>query len=297
MARISRVIDEDIARLKESKEAVAHCLQEEERLQSCLHTTRNHLRAVPLAFPRLVCAHNECIEIKDGTRGIQVVRYRSVCQEPCFLPTVQADVMAHPEILRCEVFGRGTSKNCLKCGHHWQNHLHVVNELEETSVTTIDQNVAWKLRMNADERQLRETVQKEYERLVNELESERTKLRETAAQCSVFLTRSTANPHDDFMLGYMDFNIEEEQRKVHAGGSHAALKRFQTDRNQYTRAVQTLIESARAGMNYRVVDQDGVHVLIDELFDMKHFGPDLREAAHGFWEVESGSGQQEAAPL
>jgi hypothetical protein len=63
-----------------------------------------------------------CVDLKDFA-GVKRPIYKSHYHPACSLKHIDEDVVEHARISRCSAFG-GHS-HCRKCGHNWQEHMHI----------------------------------------------------------------------------------------------------------------------------------------------------------------------------
>jgi hypothetical protein len=106
--------------------------------------------------------------------------YKTHCHPVCYLQDVPVDRHPEPKLMHCAAF-RGRI-NCIKCGHHWQSHLHVLFELIEEAITVIDKGIQQQLNSHADDITLKQTAIATREKLVEEYKQEQEIIRHTAAK-------------------------------------------------------------------------------------------------------------------
>ena len=110
-----------------------------------------------LSKSRIVCKNTTCCDSKDsGNNDNEVVTiYKTHCHAVCFLDNVKEDVVADPGLIQCYAF-KGQNI-CTVCSHRWQEHLHVVYELEEVEMTVTDTKIVRQLQDKANDMMLRRT--------------------------------------------------------------------------------------------------------------------------------------------
>ena len=158
MAHISQTIRKNIALCEDQRAELKDKCLTGDQLRKSLHIQKIQLRPEPLDKPRTVCAHTDCTEIRDDGMGRneKVTVYKTHCHAECYLDDVPHDVLAPPGLINCAAF-RGFSR-CRGCQHHWSEHMHVIYELKEHTVTVEDSTVAQQLRDHVDDITLRQTA-------------------------------------------------------------------------------------------------------------------------------------------
>ena len=102
-------------------------------------------------------------------------------------------------------------------------------------------------------------------------------IQQAAARFSIYLTRISITPYNDATLDYLEHLIKEEKSKVGYGDDQTRLEGLEKDREQYAEFVKTMTMSIDAGVKgFKVLDEEGVYALVDELYKLKHNGGDLR---------------------
>jgi hypothetical protein len=114
--------------------------------------------------------------------------YKSLCYKECYLSNVPVDTLSCAELIRCYTF-RGNEK-CNVCGHHWQQHLHMMSELEEKMVNVKDEGVEEKLRKNANDISVKETAIQNLQQKIKEANYEHKEIQKAAVRFGLFLKNS-----------------------------------------------------------------------------------------------------------
>ena len=276
IAEISQTIQANIAMTEEKMQELKDTRLSGDQLRNRLHVQKVQMNALPLAKPRTVCGNGSCVEVKDdGKNGNRTVTiYKKHCHPVCHLVDVQADQMAHPGLIKCWAFSH--SQRCRKCGHHWQEHLHILYELEEEKVTAIDTAIEQKLKSHANDVTLRETALTQHEQRITEYKKEREIIRDAAAKFGVFLRKYCLAPYNDALIAYLDYLIKEEQIKVQAGGNNKRLLSLTEERHKHTEAIEVITRNMNSRANWNDLREDAIDGIVQHLYRLKHFGTSLK---------------------
>ena len=283
MAEISQVIQANIAMTEEKMQELKDTRLSGDQLRNRLHVQKVQMNAVPLDKPRTVCGNGNCVEVrddgKDGNKTVTV--YKAHCHPVCYLKDVPADQLAPPGLIGCSAF-RG-SDMCRECGHHWQEHLHVLYELTEETVIAIDNTIQEKLRNHANDVTLRKTALTQHEQRISEYKQEQETIRNAAAKFGVFLRKYSLAPYNDALIAYLDYMIKEEQIKVQAGGSNKRLLSLTEERHKHSEAIEVITRNmnSKANWNDLTLSESAIDGMVQQLFSLKHFGTTLKNLKQG----------------
>jgi GTPase SAR1 family protein len=278
MAEISQLIRTNIALCEDQVQELKDTRLSGDKLRTRLHLQKVQLKSETLDKPRTVCQHPYCMEFKDDGNGENkvVTIYKTHCHSICYLTDVKADQIAHPGLIRCAAFN-GTNFGT-GCSHHWQEHLHVLYELHEHTATVTDSEIEKQLRAHSDDVTLKQTVTNELKQLIREYRSEHEQIQKAAAQFGAFLKKYSTTPYNDATLAYLDFLIKEERAKVQAGGNRKRLQALKEDRQKHKEEIKILTHNMATNANCQPLDEEGVDRLVRKLYNLKHFGNNLRTA-------------------
>ena len=276
MAEISQIIQANIAMTEDKVQELKDTRLTGDQLRTRLHVQQVQMNAVQLDDPRTVCGNGSCVEVKDNGKGTNktVTVYKKHCHPVCSLKEVQADQMAPPGLIHCWAFGEGN--NCRECGHHWQEHLHVLYELEEETVTAVDTAIEQKLKTHANDVTLRETALTQHEQRINEYKKERETIRDAAAKFGVFLRKYSLAPINNALIDYIDYLIKEEQIKIQAGGNDKRLRSLTEERHKHKEAIEIITRNMKSKANWDDLREGAIDRLVQELYKLKHFGTTLK---------------------
>ena len=278
MAEISQIIQANIAMTEDKVQELKDTRLSGDQLRTRLHVEQVQMKAVQLVDPRTVCQNRSCIEFKDDGKGANnpVTIYKKHCHPVCYLKQVPPETVAAPGLNHCWAFGNG--ENCRECGHHWQEHLHVLVELEEETVTAIDTAIEQKLRTHANDVTLRETALTQHEQRITEYKEERETIRDAAAKFGVFLRKFSLAPmgYNDALIAYLEHMIKQEQIKVQAGYNDQRLRSLTEERHKHEEAIEVITRNMKSKANWDDLREDAIDRLVQELYKLKHFGTTLK---------------------
>ncbi|KAF7557514.1 hypothetical protein G7046_g6018 [Stylonectria norvegica] len=283
MAAISQLIRGSILKLEEQRRELQDTRLGADKLRKKLHLETLQFATKQLEQPRTVCTRASCCDVKDSGKGNGevVTVHKSVCHATCKLRNVRQDTLADPAIMRCIAF-KGADK-CTACGHRWQQHIHVLYELEPMTVRVRDSEVERQLQANSDDVTVRQAGLRDVERLVKAYWGERREMQEAMAQFALFLKRNAMAPFNDATVEYLDMLIQEEAVKITAGkqaklsvqANVNKLAALEEDKKAHLELVEALERDVGHGM-LKELDKEGVTKLVEKLYGLEHFGKNLK---------------------
>ncbi|PTB67012.1 hypothetical protein BBK36DRAFT_1117758 [Trichoderma citrinoviride] len=286
MASISDSIRKNIKLCEDKKLELNDTQLTADKLRKRLRLERIQFKAIKLNMPRTVCKNPDCCDFKDSglDDGVVVTIYKTHCHAECYLNNVTEDVVADPGLMGCAAFaGRDT---CHVCQHRWQEHLHVLYELSESKAQVIDKEIERQLKANADDVTLRQLAIARLDRDIDEFNKELDEIRRASARFCLFLRENAITVINDATLDYLDMLIQDEQGVIEAGRQRgfavdANIKRLQAlkdDRQIHLELVETFKQNmARPTCpEDMLLDEQGVDALVKKLYDLKHFGANLK---------------------
>lgn len=286
MAEISQLIRENISMFEDRKQELLDTKLTAESLRQKLHLEKIQFNSKALDQPRTVCHMASCCEFRDSGKGDGevVTIYKTHCHAVCYLDNVKQDVVADPGLIYCAAFSGQAL--CEVCGHHWQEHMHVLYELEETTVQVKDTEIERQLQANADDVTLRQAGINDVERLINEFDKEHKEIQEAAARFGLFLQEYAMTPINDATADYIEMLIQNEEAKINAGraagvcadANKKRLRALQEDKAAHLELVKTLTGNMKAPQKSRdqVLNEKGVERLVHKLYSLPHFGKNLK---------------------
>lgn len=245
--------------------------------------------------PRTTCSHPDCVEHSTtgvgGIDGKEVLKtvYKSGCHSPCHLGNVKLDSIGDGHLRDCWAM---QGEHCRVCNHHWMDHLHVNYLLEEGMKEVEDPDIKALVKSNASNAHKKEAGIAAKKSLIEELEGELDTIRSATAQFGIFLKRNAIMPYNDATLDYLDRCIEEEAGKVQAGGSAEKLENLKKYRKEYEQEILHLEEYMEKGDEELLLDQEGVDIMMENLYSLKHYGSMLSDLSNNIHSLPSGANRE-----
>jgi len=247
-----------------------------DRLLDRLHWEKTELESRALSKPRTVCNDTSCKEFQDDGSGNRLPIYKSMCHKECFLTGIPPEMLSCPELMKCVAFNG--KEECEVCGHHWENHIHIMREQAPVLKTVEDESVKELLAKNASDIVLKEAAIKNLENKIAEADYEYKEIQDAAVRFGLFLKKNSITPYNDAMLAYLDHLIKEEMDKVQiAGADRERLDNLLRHRREHVQQVEVLSKNMDSGSMEELLDEAGVEALVEHLYRLKHWGKNLRD--------------------
>lgn len=140
MAEISQTIRANIALCADKEKELGNTRLSGNKLRQRVQLQKLQLHPKTIDKPRTVCTDASCVEYKDDGNGTNTVVtvYKTHCHPVCYLSDVRPDAIAHPGLRNCAAFSGGEFCKKSSCQHRWEQHQHVMYELEEKMATVTD---------------------------------------------------------------------------------------------------------------------------------------------------------------
>lgn len=280
MADISQLIRANTALYEDRKAELKDKRLTANQLRKNIHIQKIQLNPEPLDQPRTVCANIRCTEIRDDG-NMKTVIYKTHCHSPCYLDDVSVDRMGLGALINCPAFDY--TGYCRKCSHHWQEHMHIIYELKEYSVTLTDRSVEQQLKACTDDIALQQTALSDLDQRIKEYKEEQSTITLAAAKLGLFLKKNSITLSKDPTIEYLDLLITHETDKVMVGASVAELLALKEDLERRKETVQTLTRSMNVNANAVDLSEAGVESTVRALYDLKHFGENFRSLKRGIY--------------
>ncbi|KOS21323.1 hypothetical protein ESCO_006786 [Escovopsis weberi] len=292
MAQISELVVKNLAFYEDQRNTLADTKLSADALRRRLLIEKIQYVARKLDRPRTVCKRVECCDFKDSGKGDGevVTIYKTHCHRECYLNNVTQDVVADPGLIQCAAFAG--SSFCRSCSHSWQEHLHVIYELDEVVVKVKDQEIERQLRAKADDMTLRQTAIQRLDTYIEESKDELSEIRRATGRFWLFLKSNAITPVNNATLEYLDMLIKEEKSKVSIGRqrhmsverNEKRLKALEAEKKDHLQLLETLDQNMREpkGPEDMMLDEKGVDEVVQRLYRLKHFGSNLRDVKYGF---------------
>ncbi|KAI0601162.1 hypothetical protein F4775DRAFT_542940 [Biscogniauxia sp. FL1348] len=279
-----------------------------EDLMKNLHFERIDIEVQQLDEPRTVCAHPQCVELKN-VAGVMRPLYTSICHKKCTVKKVDDDTVGHHNIRNCRAFTRKGNtmpvEHCRSCAHHWQQHLHIRYSQIETVVQDIDPEVEKKIETNASDIQLKAVSIKSLESQIKTAKRELGVIRDATIRFGLFLKKNSITPYNDAMIAYIDEMIKEERQLVQeakmngtrAEKNEERLTMLEKSRRVYLERINVLDASMSETDEDLMLDEQGVDDLVNKLYALKDWGKQLESMrAMLDWSQSSDFREQEYRP-
>ncbi|KAK4448406.1 hypothetical protein QBC34DRAFT_381316 [Podospora aff. communis PSN243] len=229
-------------------------------LEKRLYVQRESVESYEVGEPRTICAHPDCIEIRNDPGGGEetIVIYKTMCHKPCGLVNcVKRNERGNEALQNCVAIDSNTGF-CRACKHHYKNHMHIYYDYRPTTHQHQDATISESLTTAIEEFQL-----------------EHSQVQEAAIQFGFFLKRHAIEPYNDGTVEYVDHLIEVERLKINNGGRKETLDMLEKYKAGHCQKVAALTKAMERGENTQVLDDKGVQQLIVGLYGLPHFGKDL----------------------
>src|SRR2546423_3948713 len=199
-----------------------------------------------------------------------------MCHKECFLNGIPPETLSCPDVMRCAAFNG--KEECAVCGHHWENHIHIMREQAPVLKTVEDESVKELLAKNASDIVLKEAAIKNLKNKIAEADYEYKEIQDAAVRFGLFLKKNSITPYKDAMLAYLDHLIKEEMDKVQiAGADRERLDNLLRHRREHVQQVEVLSKNMDSGSTEELLDEAGVDALVEHLYRLKHWGKNLRD--------------------
>jgi hypothetical protein len=159
--------------------------------------------------------------------------------------------------------------------HPWEQHMHIIKETIEKKVIVNDGGVEKQLADHADVIVAKQQTIQDLRTRVGEYKGEHDQIQKAAAQFSDFLSREAIALYNDKTQAYIEFLINEEEAKVHAGKSNKKLCDLQEDLRNYKEEVAILKKNVGTNANFPALTTRDIDLLVQRLYQLKHFGKNL----------------------
>ncbi|KAF4343656.1 hypothetical protein FBEOM_2396 [Fusarium beomiforme] len=261
MVEISQEIRKNLSLLEERRKELNDTRLSGDELRKRLHLERIIMVPKKLDKPRTVCNHEHCCE------------------------DVIEECIGHAALINCRTF-KGNKKTCKNCKHRWQQHMHILYKLQETKERVKDKEIERRLKANVSDVALRQKGLERVQQLEREYRSEQKKLRNATAQFVAYLRENSAKAFHDATEEYYDQLIKIEKDKIQYGkdsrlnvdANKRKLQGLTHDRDKHLELVRTIKENMHAPRDQteELLTPDGVDKLIRELYELEHFGKNLK---------------------
>jgi hypothetical protein len=158
--------------------------------------------------------------------------------------------------------------------------MHVLWDYGGTTTECKDEAVDRDLGDNASARQLQKAAIRIREDAIEQFKFEHQQFQESAIQFGFFLKRHSIIPYNDATLEYLDHQIDEEKKKVQAGGDtykDATLKAMQKYRAEHVEKVRILDLAMKRGEDDKFIGDSQIPQQLESLYALPQYGSDFRK--------------------
>jgi hypothetical protein len=293
MADIAGLIRTNIATYDDEVKLLKDARLTGDKLRLALRPRKKCLKTKELTQHRTVCTDNDCREFKDDGSGnnVKLTDYVKHCHPACWLTNVNVNEVGHPGLVSCAAFSGG---RCKLCGHQWDQHMHVIYEVVSYMAEVTDRGIEEELRSNASKITDRQAAIKIRQKLMDEYEKEHDQIQQAAAKFVLWMKNNSIIPYNDATLEYLDMLIEDERAKVNAGGTgnQPILRTLQRERARHLELVAVFAREMKSVGKSEPVDQAGVKRLVEQLYNLKHFGKNLEHLKTSIAEIQQATNRE-----
>lgn len=171
--------------------------------------------------------------------------------------------------------------SCRKCGHGYQEHMHVMFEYVPVSKTIEDANIKAELDTLTNDTKKKETVIAQLKKLIKEYEDEHLFVEKAAAEFGCFLKHNAILPYSDARIEYIDHLLKEERSKAQISGDNSIVQSMEAAKRMYLEEFKIIDQAIGSGRNVQILDPQNVARVEAELYKLKHFGQTLKQVRDG----------------
>lgn len=261
-----------------------------EELKAKLYIEVIKFENVNLPQTRLVCSDTVCRTSMMDSEGQPHTVYNSACHDGC--RTISRGQTGEILLRACRVFDHGLRRTCKLCGHEWNRHLQVKNELRLTKEERINPEVQRDLDKNASDARLQAGALASIERDIREREAEKSILLNASAEFGRYLKHNSIVPYNNERLPYIEAQLKAAENpvgdaivnlslspRVDAIDSLVMRGLLDTFAEEELAIIKSLpIRETNSGEPAETVPtEDRVDELLTELYGMDGLGPELQD--------------------
>ena len=260
-----------------------------EELKAKLYIEVIKFENVNLPKTRLVCS-DTCRTSMMDSKGQPHLVYKSICHDGC--RTLSRGQTGEMLLRACRVFDHGLRRTCKLCGHDWNRHLQVKNELRLTKEERINPEVQQEIDKNASDARLQAGALASIERDIKKREAEKSILLNASVEFGQYLKHNSIVPYNDERLPYIEAQLKAAENPagdaivnlslgtcIDAIDSQAMRGLLDTVAEEELAIIKSLpIREANSDEPTETVPtEDRVDELLRELYDMDGLGPELKD--------------------
>ncbi|XP_028397642.1 uncharacterized protein LOC114521398 [Dendronephthya gigantea] len=273
MAAVAKTIQENVQEANNAMVEIKNDTLNMEALEEKLNITGVDLERKKLPYPMTVCTNSACTEIVavGGDEIVNRKNFTQICHDHCNISGVPTETRNDPRLQGCKCI---SGIYCLKCRHHYNDHMHLTYTLEKVSKQFISKDVQKKILAKKTEKERKEEYQAFIDGMLNELQNEEKLIMQVSAKYGAFLKDNALIPYNDAVGDYLDLAIKEAKESPKISRDAELLERLKKLRSAYEKEKQILDEAMATGIS---TTSEQVIQLQNELFNLKHFGKSLKK--------------------
>jgi hypothetical protein len=279
-----RTINDNVEILEKLPSQAAHTKSKVDLLMASLEQETIVYEIKEVTSPRTICVHADCAGLDGRKKG-----YPRVCHSACSLHDIQVEKVKCEQVKQCAAFGYGTRKKCIKCGHSWSNHMHILYEPTRRRVKVREEAVVQRVNEDATAMDIVETAVESRDEKVNKYYDEYDFIEEIVAQCSVFLENTSTEPFEDPVGQYLC-----QLRNTWEGRFDVRLL---VQPMHHEEKVAFLKLRAGTGGHDEFLDHTEIDDLVRQLYELPLVGSQLKKAAERLQEIERAANATEPDAL
>ncbi|OTA56667.1 hypothetical protein K449DRAFT_387412 [Hypoxylon sp. EC38] len=278
------VIERTIKLNKEEIDGLQETKSRRNILWKSLYYFRIDIEVGRLCKPRTVCKNSACVDIKD-VGGVKRPIYESICHDGCSLTGIQEEVVGHVNLIHCSTFQRRNFCVKDKCGHHWQEHMHIYFSQTEKVIRAVDEDVQAKIDSQTSTVQIQREAIRSREAKIITFKKELEEIRSAAAHFGMFLKKNCIVAYNDAMVRYLDELIKEEQQTIAfykssdiaTDKNEARLRDLEKNRQEYQERIKVLEEQTKHTNCTKPLNEKDIENIVNKLYNLPNWGQNLRD--------------------
>ncbi|EFO64994.1 Hypothetical protein GLP15_385 [Giardia lamblia P15] len=271
MADITRIIQENIDLQKGHEKELKGLSGEEDDLKDRLKMEVIRYDVIEFDQPRTICM--TCAK-QVTVNGVTCIEFEKACHDPCYLKTVTAMQMGHPELRGCWAMGGGDT--CHVCGHSYMEHMHTMHKASPKKVTEDDPQVLERLRSTSDRQAvIQEEIRKAKDK-AKRYKKEYRRIIEISARFAQFIKKNAILDFNSSLGDYLKTQIKKlEDASDLSDTDKKRLSGFRESLQRYEEEVKIFQEAISRGKVTVPTDKE-IGELIEELKNLPLTGESFK---------------------
>ncbi|TKR79781.1 hypothetical protein L596_013948 [Steinernema carpocapsae] len=273
-AEITKNIQTNKRIIEAKKEELQQKKDQTVDLKKQLTIKQTTLEAIPLSYPKTVCASAECVETIGipGTAESQTL-YKTICHDHCFLNNIEPGKYPNPGLQSCAAMG-GSRMKCAGCKCSWDMHLHIRYEQRQTSIDVPNKNVEQLLKdKDADHIKVSDVI-KGLEMRLDELTIKEKRIKTICAKFVAFLNTNAIAVINDAYGEYLEQSIKLAKNELAITGEGAEkVDQLEKYLAEYREEVKIINDHIKQGLENITITN--VETMKEELKQMDEIGPQI----------------------